>query len=109
MVFGCAGCASTQAIPEDGAPWLRVRTVPGCRAADINLRLQPDFQTALMKQLDQQPLEAPLCWYQTPGGDLLLRAGNFCGLSHEAQFRLQGSQWTLVRMEHVLGQCGSKG
>jgi hypothetical protein len=72
-----------------------------------SIRLQPEFQATLMDQLKQQPLESPLCWYQIASGDLLLRAGNFCGLSQEAQFHRDGSRWALVRMEHILGQCGT--
>jgi len=46
------------------------------------------------------------CGYQIASGDLLLRAGNFCGLSQEAQFHCNQAGWALVRMEHILGQCG---
>jgi hypothetical protein len=117
MTSGGAGCASTPAAPEGGAPWRAVKGVPGCVNADsqwdlpgqISIRLQPEFQTTLMEQLKQQPLENPLCWYQTRSGDLLLRAGSFCGLSQEAQFHRDGSRWALVRVEHILGQCGTKG
>jgi hypothetical protein len=65
------------------------------------------LQATLLEQLNQQPLENPLCWYQIPSGDLLLRAGSICGLSQEAQFRQDGSRWTMVRVQQVLGQCGS--
>jgi hypothetical protein len=61
----------------------------------------------LQQQTQPQPLEDPLCWYQIRSGDLLLRAGNFCGLSQEAQFHQEGARWALVRVEHILGQCGT--
>ena len=117
MAFYGAGCASPPATPADGAEWLRVKSVPGCVSADsqwdlpdqFSVRLQPELQTTLMAQLKEQSLETPHCWYQIPSGDLLLRAGSFCGLSQEAQFHKDGSRWALVRVEHVLGQCGKKG
>ena len=115
VALGAAGCASTPATPAHDAQWRRVARVPGCIGSgsqwdlrdEFNIRLQPELQTALMDQLAQQSLEDPLCWYRIPSGDLLLRAGNFCGLSQEAQFRQEGSGWALVRIEHVLGQCGT--
>jgi hypothetical protein len=114
--LGEAGCASTTATPADAAQWRRVKGVPGCVSADsqwdvrdqFSVRLQPELQSALMEHLQEQPLENPQCWYQIPNGDLLLRAGSFCGLSQEAQFHSDGSRWTLVRVEHILGQCGTK-
>ena len=89
--------------------------MPGCVSADsqwdvrdqFSVRLQPELQSALMAHLKDQPLEAPHCWYQIANGDLLLRAGSFCGMSQEAQFHRDGSGWALVRVEHILGQCGS--
>lgn len=116
MAFGGTGCASTPAVPENGTQWRQVPSVPGCVSAtsqwdlaeEINIRLQPELQAVLMEQLEQQSLEAPLCWYKIPSGDLLLRAGNFCGLSQEAEFHRDGLRWALVRVEHVLGECGSK-
>jgi hypothetical protein len=115
LALGAAGCASTPTTPAESAPWRRVPSLPGCVGAgsqwdlrsQISIRLQPEFQATLMEQVKQQPLEAPLCWYQISSGDLLLRAGNFCGLSQEAQFHSDGSKWALVRIEHILGQCGS--
>lgn len=73
----------------------------------MSVRLQPELQGTLLEQLKEQPLENPRCWYQIANGDLLLRAGSFCGLSQEAQFHNDGSRWALVRIEHILGQCGT--
>jgi hypothetical protein len=117
MAVSGSGCASTEGTSAVDVPWRRVASVPGCVGAgskwdlpdQISIRLQPALQATLMEQLKQQPLEDPLCWYQIPSGDLLLRAGSFCGLSQEAQFHRDGSRWALVRVEHVLGQCGTKG
>ncbi len=114
--FGGAGCASNRA-PAANAQWRTVKSVPGCIGSDsqwdlpdqVSIRLQPDLQSMLMKQLGQQPLEHPLCWYRIRNGDLLLRAGSFCDLSQEAQFSHDGSRWALVRIEHVLGECGTNG
>src|SRR5688500_4099880 len=114
MAIG-AGCATTPAVPEDGAQWRRVTSAAGCVSAtsqwdladQISIRLQPELQTELMAQLTQHPLEDPLCWYRLAIGDLLLRAGSFCGLSQEAHFHRDGSRWALVRIEHILGQCGT--
>jgi hypothetical protein len=116
MALALAGCASTTAPPDDTALWRRVNAMPGCVSADsqwdlpdqFSIRLQPELQTALMANLKDRPLEPPHCWYQIRNGDLLLRAGSFCGLSQEAQFHRDGSRWALVRVEHVLGQCGTK-
>ena len=115
LAMSAAGCASTPAPSSDGAQWRPVKSVPGCVGAgsqwdvpdQVSIRLQPELQAALMEHLKQQPLEAPLCWYQISSGDLLLRAGNFCGLSQEAQFHQNGAHWALVRIEHILGQCGT--
>ena len=110
-----AGCASTTEVPPDGAQWRRVTSVDGCVGprsrwavpGHTSIRLQPEFQATLIGQLNQQSLENPYCWYQIPSGDLLLRAGSICGLSHEAQFHQDGSRWTVVRNQQVLGQCGT--
>jgi hypothetical protein len=110
-----AGCASTPTTSVAGAQWRRVASVPGCVGADsqwdlpdqFSIRLQPELQSTLMEHLKEQPLETPHCWYQMPNGDLLLRAGSFCGLSQEAQFHIDGDRWALVRIEHILGQCGT--
>lgn len=117
MAFAGAGCTSTAATPAHGAQWRPVKGVPGCVGSNsqwdlpdqVSIRLQPELQATLMEQLKQQPLERPLCWYQIRNGDLLLRAGTFCDLSKEAQFHHDGSRWALVRIEHILGQCGKKG
>jgi hypothetical protein len=117
ITLGGAGCASPTATPDDAAQWRRVKGMPGCINSEsqwdvqdqFSVRLQPEFQAALMEHLKQQPLENPHCWYQISNGDLLLRAGSFCGLSQEAQFHRDGSRWALVRVEHILGQCGKKG
>lgn len=117
MALSAAGCANTAAPSKDSVQWRRVKGVTGCVSPDsrwdladqMSIRLQPELQATLMEQLKQQPLENPLCWYQTRSGDLLLRAGSFCGLSQEAQFQRDGSRWALVRIEHILGQCGTKG
>lgn len=116
VVAVVTGCSSTTAMPEDGAQWRRVAAVPGCISAtsqwdvadETSIRLQPELQASLVEQLKQQSPENPLCWYQIPSGDLLLRAGSFCGLSQEAQFHHDGSRWALVRVEHILGECGRK-
>jgi hypothetical protein len=116
MTLAGAGCASTTVPSDQTAEWRRVKGIPGCVNADsrwdlpdqISVRLQPELQTTLMAHLKEQALETPHCWYQTANGDLLLRAGSFCGLSQEAQFHRDGSRWALVRIEHVLGQCGRK-
>ena len=117
ITLGGAGCASPTTTPDDAAQWRRVKGIPGCINSEsqwdvrdqFSVRLQPEFQAALMEYLKQQPLESPHCWYQISNGDLLLRAGSFCGLSQEAQFHRDGSGWALVRVEHILGQCGTKG
>jgi len=118
MAAGLAGCASTPTTAID-AQWRRVPSVPGCIGTSsqwdlrnqFSVRLQPELQTTLLDQFkqqpQQQPLEAPLCWYQISSGDLLLRAGNFCGLSQEVQFHQDGPRWALVRVENILGQCGT--
>mgnify|MGYP003581176564 CR=1 FL=1 len=118
MAMCGTGCASTPTAPDASAQWRRVPSLPGCVGAgsqwdlrdQISIRLQPELQATLMDQLKQQPqpLEAPFCWYRISSGDLLLRAGNFCGLSQEAQFHQDGSKWALVRIEHILGQCGTQ-
>lgn len=110
-----AGCATTSSTTSESTdPWQRVAKAPGCkrfsphRHADVSVQLQPEFQATLMEHLSQESLDDPWCWYQVSSGDLLLRAGRFCGLSKEAQFREDPSGWTLVRVEQVLGQCDTK-
>ena len=73
--------------------------------ADISIRLKPDLESALMVQLKQQFLDAPLCWYERPDGDLLLRAGNFCGAPKEAQFRQDAAGWNLARFQETYAVC----
>lgn len=115
MASAVTGCASTTTAPADGDQWRRVTSVDGCVGArsrwdipgQISIRLQPELQAALMEHLKAQPLETPHCWYQIQNGDLVLRAGSFCGLSQEAQFHRDGSRWAMVRKQQVLGQCGS--
>lgn len=125
------GCASAPDTPSSITEWRRVERTPGCesfsshrgRPYDLSIELEPQFEGSLMDQLRQrQPepaisgmrdlqtwkLEQPLCWYETPSGDVLLRAGNMCGFPTEAQFRRTEADWALVRFQQVWIQCDQK-
>ena len=93
------------------------------RAHDISIELDPEFERSLLETLKlRQPervfdrgnelgsatLEQPLCWYEMPSGDVLLRAGSMCGTPFEAQFRSAGLQWDVIRFEQVWIQCDQR-
>jgi hypothetical protein len=111
-----SGCAQPIKTPEYITEWQRVRGVEGCatfvpyrgRPADISIRLKPEFESALLGQLKQQILDAPLCWYERPSGDLLLRAGGFCGLPKEAEFHKEADAWSLSRFQEMYISCLQK-
>jgi hypothetical protein len=112
-----AGCAQPIKTPEDITEWQRVRGVEGCvsfvsykrRPADISIRLKPEFESALLGQLEQQIFDGPLCWYELPSGDLLLRAGGFCAARQwEAQFRKEADAWSLSRFQEMYISCLQK-
>ncbi|HKQ14805.1 MAG TPA: hypothetical protein VJT80_15330 [Steroidobacteraceae bacterium] len=110
------GCAQPIKTPEYITEWQRVRSVEGCvsfvpykgRPADISIRLKPEFEAGLSDQLKAYTLDAPLCWYEMPSGDLLLRAGPFCAPQKEAQFRKEAGTWSLSRFEEMYVSCLQK-
>jgi hypothetical protein len=111
-----SGCAQAVKTPEYITEWQRVRSVEGCvsftsykgRPADMSINLKPEFAATLLGQLKQQILDPPLCWYELPSGDLLLRAGDFCGAPKEAQFSKEADTWSLSRFQEMYASCLQK-
>jgi hypothetical protein len=125
------GCVSNPRTPSSITEWRRVHKSEGCmqfrsyrgRAHDINIELAPEFERSLMDELksrrpehvfvsgkesDAPSLQQPLCWYEMPSGDVLLRAGYMCDLPFVAQFRRSGLWWSVVRFEQVWIQCDQR-
>jgi hypothetical protein len=75
------------------------------RPTDHPIDLDPDLRSHLTKQLDQPEIQEPLCWYEVPGGDLLLRATSMCGGAMEFQFHHLASDWQIARVNvYACGQ-----
>jgi hypothetical protein len=107
------GCSHVPNTPSGITEWERVSEVTGCvpfasyrgRPYDMSIMLKPELQEQLMSQLKQHHLEEPLCWYEKPNRELLLRAGPFCGSPQEAVFRRDRYKWSLVELKEMYVQC----
>jgi hypothetical protein len=68
------------------------------RPTDRPIELEQNLRSELTKQLGEQDIRAPLCWYEVPGGDLLLRATSVCGGPMEFQFHKGAADWQVARI-----------
>src|SRR5262245_24239893 len=73
LAFGC-GCAPQPGSESRSQAWYRTSQVKACTlyAPNRPITLRPDFEAGL---IEPNHLPQPHCWYETPSGALLLRAG----------------------------------
>jgi hypothetical protein len=111
-----SACASKVTNTVPAGPWRFVDSVENCVGfkstrrfpADQTVVLDDGFRSALMAQLDSKSTQLPQCWYETPNGSLLLRAGGFCGWPHEVTFGRSGDDWVVTKVEDPFVSCLQK-
>lgn len=103
IICGCAHQPDTQPEPQK---WQRVSPLPDCLSdvryrgpsEDIPIVLGENFKAQLMQQVPGQDLQEPFCWYETPSGEVLLRAGSTCNCPLDFHFLNVASGWSLTRI-----------
>ena len=112
--FATIGCAVSPTSPPPNPNWTRVSGErAGCvsfaprlrESVDMNILLEPEFESALAEQLGTEVPKAPRCWYETPQGDIRLFAGDFCGVGTNSFFEVHESTWRLLKTEDVWTTC----
>ena len=73
LAFGC-GCVPQPGSESKSQEWYRASQVIDCTpyAPNQPITLRPDFEAGL---IEPNHFPKPRCWYETPSGELLLRAG----------------------------------
>ena len=83
---------------------LRERGQPTDRPIDLDQKLRADLMA--MAGVREQQIQEPLCWYETPSGEVFLRASSICGSPMEFHFRNVASAWSLARVD--VGFCDQR-
>jgi hypothetical protein len=118
ITVAIAGCVVPPIPPSTNPNWTRVSgEEANCisyaprrhEAVDFNIILEPDFEKALVAQLDAVDPDDPKCWYETPTGAIRLFAGEFCVGGTDAFFEQQASGWKLVKSNMVWTTCRPSG
>ena len=76
LAFGCSNARQPRAESQP-QQWQRVSSAQDCapHAPNLAIALRPDFEAGLIEHVNGDHFPHPRCWYETPDGDLLLRAG----------------------------------
>jgi hypothetical protein len=109
-----SACAAKPPAASPNSNWARVSgEKAGCvsyvgrrgEAVDLNIVLKPDFERALLLQLDEADRRAHRCWYETPEGSIKLFSGDFCAGGTESLFETHGAEWKLTETTFVSIAC----